>query len=124
MVKHVVMWRLRGTSAEERREQADKVRAALEGLRGNIPGMTSLEVGVGVGGDEQLGDVVLITTHDDWAALKGYQVHPAHVEAARVIAAARIERRVLDFDVSGVAPPESLRGGAAPESLRGGQSHS
>ncbi len=124
MIKHVVMWRLRGTSADERREQAEKVRSALEGLRGNIPGMTSLEVGIGVGGDEQLGDVVLITTHDDWAALKGYQVHPAHLEAARVIAAARIERRVLDFDVSGAAPPESLRGGAAPESLRGGQSHS
>ena len=122
MIKHVVMWRLRGTSADERREQAEKVRAALEGLRGNIPGMTSLEVGIGVGGDEQLGDVVLISTHDDWAALKGYQVHPAHLEAARIIGAARIERRVLDFDVSGAAPPDSLRGVAAPESLRGSQS--
>jgi hypothetical protein len=100
MIKHVVMWRLRGPSAEERREQAEKVSAALLSLRGNIPGMSSLEVGIGSGGDEQFGDVVLITTHDDWAALKGYQVHPAHVEAARVIAAARIERRVLDFEVS------------------------
>ncbi len=104
MIKHVVMWRLRGTSAEERREQADKVRGALEGLRGKIPGMSSLEVGIGAGGDEQLGDVVLISTHDDWAALKGYQVHPAHVDAARVIAAARIERRVLDFEVADVKP--------------------
>jgi hypothetical protein len=100
MIKHVVMWRVRGTSAEERREQADKVRAALETLRGNIPGMSSLEVGIGSGGDEQYGDVVLISTHDDWAALKGYQVHPLHVEVARVIAAARIERRVLDFEVT------------------------
>lgn len=104
MIKHVVMWRLRGTSAEERSEQAAKVRATLEGLRGNIPGMTSLEVGIGAGGDEQLADVVLITTHDDWAALKGYQVHPAHVEAARVIAAARIERRVLDFEIAEPTP--------------------
>ena len=100
MIKHVVMWRLRGTSADERREQADKVRAALEGLRGNIPGMSSLEVGIGAGGDEQLADVVLISTHDDWNALKGYQVHPAHVEAARVISSVRIERRVLDFEVA------------------------
>ena len=104
MIKHVVMWRLGGTSVEERRDQAQKVRAALEGLRGNIPGMSSLQVGIGAGGDEQLADVVLITTHDDWAALKGYQVHPAHVEAARVIAAVRIERRVLDFELAG---PES-----------------
>jgi stress responsive alpha/beta barrel protein len=101
MIKHVVMWRVRGTSVEERRDQAEKIRTALESLRGNIPGMSSLEVGIGTGGDEQFGDVVLISTHDDWAALKGYQVHPAHVEAARVIAAARIERRVLDFEVNG-----------------------
>ena len=100
MIKHVVMWRVRGTSAEERRDQAEKIRTALESLRGNIPGMSSLQVGIGSGGDEQFGDVVLISTHDDWAALKAYQVHPAHVEAARVIAAARIERRVLDFEVS------------------------
>lgn len=100
MIKHVVMWRVRGTSAEERREQAEKIRGALESLRGKVPGMSSLEVGIGVGGDEQLGDVVLISTHDSWEALKGYQIHPVHVEAARVIAAARIERRVLDFEVS------------------------
>ncbi|HYQ43946.1 MAG TPA: Dabb family protein [Polyangiaceae bacterium] len=100
MIKHVVMWRVRGTSPEERRDQAEKVRTALEALRGNIPGMSSLEVGIGVGGDEQFGDVVLISTHDDWEALKGYQVHPAHLQAARVIAAARIERRVLDFEVT------------------------
>lgn len=100
MIKHVVMWRVRGTSPEERRDQAEKVRTALEGLRGNIPGMSSLEVGIGAGGDEQLADVVLISTHDDWEALKAYQVHPAHIEAARVVAAARIERRVLDFEVN------------------------
>jgi len=100
MIKHVVMWRVRGTSPEERRDQAEKVRTALEALRGNIPGMSSQEVGIGVGGDEQFGDVVLISTHDDWEALKGYQVHPAHLQAARVIAAARIERRVLDFEVT------------------------
>jgi Stress responsive A/B Barrel Domain len=104
MVKHVVMWRLSGGTAEERRDQADKVCLALEALRGNIAGMSSLEVGIGTGGDEQMADVVLISTHDDWAALKAYQIHPAHLEAAGVIAALRIERRVLDFEISGPQP--------------------
>jgi hypothetical protein len=54
MIKHVVMWKLRGTSLEEKREQAGRVRAALEALRGNIPGMSSLEVGVRPAADEQL----------------------------------------------------------------------
>ena len=60
MIKHVVMWKLRGASLEDKREQAARVRAALEALRGNIPGMSSLEVGVRPAADEQLGDVVLI----------------------------------------------------------------
>jgi hypothetical protein len=52
----------------------------------------------------------LISTHDDWAALKAYQVHPAHVEAARVIGTVRIERRVLDFEVGSddSKPPDSI----------------
>jgi Stress responsive A/B Barrel Domain len=110
MIKHVVMWKLRGTSLEEKREQALRVRVALEGLRGVIPGMSSLEVGVRPAADEQLADVVLISTHDDWAALKAYQVHPAHVEVARVIGAVRIERRVLDFEVGSddSRPPDSM----------------
>ncbi|HEY4106021.1 MAG TPA: Dabb family protein [Polyangiaceae bacterium] len=113
MIKHVVMWKLRGTSLEEKREQAQRVRAALEGLRGNIPGMSSLEVGVRPSADEQLADLVLISTHDDWAALKAYQVHPAHVEVARVIATVRIERRVIDFEV-GAAETLSPESVAAP----------
>jgi hypothetical protein len=100
MIKHVVLWRLRGSSAEERREHAEKVRSALLGLLGTVPGMSSLEIGLGAGGDEQLADVCLISTHDNWDALKAYQVHPAHVEAARVIAEVRIERRVLDFEIA------------------------
>lgn len=103
MVKHVVMWKLRGPSAAEKREQAGQVRAALEALRGKIPGLSSLEVGVNVAEDEQLADVVLISTHNDWAALTEYQGHPAHLEAAQVIAALRTERRVLDFEVAGAA---------------------
>ena len=111
MIKHVVMWKLRGTSLEEKREQAARVRTALEGLQGIIPGMSSLEVGVRPAADEQLGDVVLISTHDDWAALKAYQVHPAHVEVARVISTVRIERRVLDFEVGAAEtlPPDSMQ---------------
>ena len=99
MVKHVVMWKLRGPSEEERREQARRVQAALFALRGNIPGMSSLEVGVGASAGEQHADVVLLTVHDDWASLSAYQSHPAHLVAAQIIGEVRVERRVLDFEI-------------------------
>jgi len=100
MIKHVVMWKLRGPSAAERAQQTLRVRDALHALRGRIPGLRTLEVGIGEPGDEQHADVVLITTHDDWDAVKAYQVHPEHLIAAGVIGELRVERRVLDFEIA------------------------
>jgi hypothetical protein len=99
MIKHVVMWKMRGPSFEEKHEQAKRVRAALIALQGKIPGMTELEVGLGPGGAEEVSDVVLITTHEDWKALEEYQNHPDHKVAAQLIGELRVERRVVDFEV-------------------------
>lgn len=101
MIRHVVMWRLRGPSPEDKKHQASRVRRALEGLNGVVPGMSTLEVGVAGAGQEHGADVVLISTHDSWEALAAYQKHPAHLEVARLIAEFRTERRVLDFEVPG-----------------------
>ena len=99
MVRHIVMWKLRGPSDGERREQAAQVQRALLGLVGKIPGMTSLEVGVGKeSGAEHQCDVVLCTTHDSWQALEAYQQHPEHQQVAQLIGQLRTERRVVDFE--------------------------
>jgi hypothetical protein len=100
MIRHVVMWRLRGPSPDDKRRQGERVQRALESLLGVVPGMSSLEVGVAGAGDEHGADVVLISTHDDWEALAAYQKHPAHLEVARLIAEFKTERRVLDFEVT------------------------
>lgn len=99
MVRHIVMWKLRGPSDQERQAQAAQVQSALLGLVGKIPGMSSLEVGVGKVGSEQQCDVVLSTTHDSWQALEAYQQHPEHEQVAKLIGQLRIERRVVDFEV-------------------------
>lgn len=99
MVRHVVMWKLRGPTEAERHGQAQQVRAALLGMVGKIPGMSSLEVGVGTQYGEQPCDVVLMTTHDDWQALEAYAKHPAHEPVAKLIGDLRVERRVVDFEV-------------------------
>jgi hypothetical protein len=98
MIRHVVMWKLKGPSEAERRAQALQVHAALVGLRGKVPGMSSLEAGVGKAEGEQACDVVLVTTHDDWAALEAYQQHPDHQRVAQLIGELRVERRVVDYE--------------------------
>lgn len=99
MIQHVVMWKLRGPSPDEKKEQAERIRSALLALRDKIPGMTSLEVGLSRGGEsDEVSDVVLITTHESWQALDEYQRHPEHRAVAQLIGELRTERRVVDFE--------------------------
>jgi hypothetical protein len=98
MIRHIVMWKLKGPSAEERRSQAEQVKAALVGMLGKIPGMSQVEVGIGATSGEQECDVVLASTHDSWQALADYQQHPAHEPVKQLIGSLRTERRVVDFE--------------------------
>jgi stress responsive alpha/beta barrel protein len=99
MIRHIVMWKLKGPSAEEKRSQAEQARAALLGMLGKVAGLTQLEVGIGSGSSEQEADLVLSTTHESWQALSDYQSHPAHEPAKKLIGELRTERRVVDFEV-------------------------
>ena len=99
MIRHIVMWKLKGPSAEEKRSQAEQVRDALFGLVGKIPGMTEMEVGIGMVSSEQESDLVLSTLHDSWEALAHYQEHPAHDAVKELLSRLRTERRVVDFEL-------------------------
>jgi hypothetical protein len=99
MIRHIVMWKLKGPSAEEKRRQAEQARAALLGMLGKVEGLTQIEVGIGSGSSEQEADLVLCSTHDDWQALSDYQSHPAHEPVKKLIGELRTERRVVDFEV-------------------------
>lgn len=99
MIRHIVIWKLKGPSAEERRAQQEQVRAALLSMQGKVPGMSQLEVGLGNVAGEQEADVVLTSTHDSWQALDDYQKHPAHEPVKELILALRTERRVVDYEV-------------------------
>jgi hypothetical protein len=99
MIRHVVMWRLKDEPAGSKAQNAEAIKAALEPLRGRIPGMRGLQVGVNIVPGEVASDVVLITDHDDLAALDAYRGHPDHLAAAKIVAALVTERRSVDFEV-------------------------
>jgi hypothetical protein len=99
MIRHIVMWKLKGPSTEDKRRQAEQARDALLGMFGKVPGLTEIEVGIGAVSGEQEADLVLSTTHDSWQALSDYQVHPAHEPVKKLIGELRTERRVVDFEV-------------------------
>jgi len=95
MIKHIVMWRIQ----EPRQENALKIKAALEGLNGKIPGLLRLEVGVDISREDESADVVLYSEFANRQALEAYLGHPAHLEVVPLVKALRTERRVADYEV-------------------------
>jgi len=96
MIKHVVVWKIKDQA--QRDAHADAVKRALEALRGHIPGMLSIEVGVDIGYDPQGDDVCLYAEFADRASLDAYQRHPLHQDAKAIVALLVKDRRAVDWD--------------------------
>ncbi|ACA16425.1 Stress responsive alpha-beta barrel domain protein [Methylobacterium sp. 4-46] len=101
MIKHIVMWRVAGTSAAEQAGNAQRIRAAFEGLRGRIPGLRHLEVGVDRSRVAEACDVVLYSEFDTQAALDLYRDHPEHGRVRAELQGLRISRHQVDYAVGG-----------------------
>lgn len=97
MVKHIVMWRLRGQTEAERHEAALKVRRCFESLRGRIPGLLHLEVGIDHSRVDYACDVVLYTEFDSQDALDGYAQHPEHQRVKDELGDLRVQRHQVDY---------------------------
>jgi len=99
-IKHIVMWSLRGESREEKAWAIDLVRSRFEGLRGQIPGLLHLEVGVDSSGVDYACDVVLYSVFDSQESLSAYASHPAHLRVRDELGDLRISRHQVDYTVA------------------------
>ena len=100
MIKHIVIWRLKETAhGNDKRTNAWLIKEKLERLRGKIPGLLVMEVGIDHSATESSGDVVLYSEFTSQEALNGYQSHPEHKAIMPFVAEARLERRVVDYEV-------------------------
>ncbi|MCY1238731.1 Stress responsive A/B Barrel Domain protein [compost metagenome] len=97
MIKHIVMWKVRGSTPEEKSESVRRVHAAFDGLVGVIPGLVTLEVGTDVSRIDYACDVVLYTEFESRDALDSYSTHPAHLRIKHELADVRIARHQVDY---------------------------
>lgn len=99
-IKHIVMWTLKGDTPEQRAKGAQLVKQQFEGLRGLIPGMELLEIGVDSSGADYACDVVLYSEFDCQQSLDAYATHPEHLRVRQRLGDLRVGRYQVDYSVA------------------------
>ena len=100
MVKHIILWQLKDEfTAEEKAEIKAGMKEGRESLQGKIPGLVDIRVQTEALASSTA-EVMLDSTFEDEAALKGYSVHPEHVKVADgKVRPFTKNRSCLDFEI-------------------------
>lgn len=99
MVKHIVMWKVtEGCGTGGGQANALRVKRALESLRGRVPGLITIEVGLGRMSEDGSSNVVLYSEFESAAALEAYREHPAHSAVLPIVKAVCTDRRSVDYE--------------------------
>ena len=105
MIKHIVMWTVRGDDDANRARSLALLKTAFESLRGRVPGLLHLEIGVDFSRIDYACDVVLYSEFASREALAGYAEHPEHLRVKRALGDLRTARFQVDYEVPSGASP-------------------
>jgi quinol monooxygenase YgiN len=100
LIRHIVMWNVRGATPEEKRANIERLQASFHSLRGRVPGLLRLEVGVDTSRVDYACDVVLVSDFESQAALDAYASHPEHLRVKAEVGDMRTQRHQVDYAVS------------------------
>ncbi len=100
MVKHVINLKLKsGYSDEEISGIKKDIKEGLEGLAGQIPGLKEIKVYTEPLESSNC-DLILDSLFENEESLKGYAIHPLHVEIADNKVRPFVEHRsCIDFEI-------------------------
>lgn len=111
VIKHIVMWNVRGDDAPTRARNLALLRSEFESLRDRIPGLLALEVGIDESRIDYACDVVLVTEFASREALAAYAEHPEHLRVRRALGDLRIARHQVDYEVVSNPLPAGVAAG-------------
>lgn len=101
MVKHIILWKLREDLSEDEAQNVKlNIKQGLEGLRGQIPGLTEIRVQIDNIIESSNADILLDCTLASQQALRAYAVHPLHMAVANSkVRPYTAERTCIDFEL-------------------------
>lgn len=104
MIKHIVMWNVRGDTPGAKARGIAQLQSCFASLRGRIPGLLHIEVGIDTSRVDYACDVVLYSEFESQAALDAYASHPEHLRVKQELGDLRIARYQVDFAVTAPRP--------------------
>ena len=114
MIKHIVMWSVRGDDVATRARNVALLKTEFESLRGRVPGLLKLEIGVDFSRIDYACDVVLYSEFASREALAEYAEHPEHQRVKRALGNLRTARHQVDYEVEHELTPERAAVAPAP----------
>lgn len=99
MIKHIVMWKLKDESeGNTKGMNAELIKKGLEGLKGKVPQIKNIQVGIAYRHENEDWDVVLISEFESKEKLSEYQRHPEHNIVNEFIKKVKSKRACVDFE--------------------------
>lgn len=103
MIRHLVMWRVQGETADQRLASSLRVKQEFESLRDAVDGLLHIEVGIDRSRVDYARDVALVADFASAQALAAYATHPAHMRVRERLGDLRTARFQVDYEVGEVA---------------------
>ena len=100
MIKHIVCWKIKEQAEGRNRDENLAIfKEKLLALKGLVPGIRHLEVGINAKeAPEDNWDIILITAFDTFKDLDAYQGHPEHLKVVEFVKQVRELRSCVDFE--------------------------
>ena len=98
MVKHIVMFRIKG-NAETKKQNTHMFKDKLDELKNKIPEVKYLDTGINVSESPSSFDLVLTTHFDTSSDLDIYRNHPDHQKVVGIIKEIVNEVAVVDYSI-------------------------
>lgn len=95
MIKHIVMWKFK----EGEHENMLLFRDRLLALKGKIPEIRSMEVGININPSDRSYDAVLVSEFDSMDDLRAYSTNPLHVEVSDFCKTIRTTSVSCDYEI-------------------------
>ena len=98
MINHIVLYKLKDYSIDQKPLIIAEMKSLLEGLKGKIDELKYIEVGINNVLETKSYDLALVSHFNSIEDLDKYRVHPIHKKIIARFAEFNLERAAVDFE--------------------------